>query len=41
MPVGILVIPFAFGPLNSNVSRIFQMLGAHLAEIPALWIAAH
>ena len=40
MSVGFLGIQFAFGLQNANVSRIFQTLGAHLAEIPALWIAA-
>ena len=40
MSVGFLGIQFAFGLQNANVSRIFQTLGAHLALIPALWIAA-
>ena len=40
MSAGFLGIQFAFGLQNANVSRIFQTLGAHLAEIPALWIAA-
>ena len=40
MSVGFLGIQFAFGLQNANVSRIFQTLGAHLSQIPALWIAA-
>ncbi len=40
MSAGFLGIQFAFGLQNANVSRIFQTLGAHQAEIPALWIAA-
>jgi maltose/moltooligosaccharide transporter len=40
MSVGFLGIQFAFGLQNANVSRIFQTLGAHLGQIPALWIAA-
>lgn len=40
MSVGFLGIQFAFGLQNANVSRIFQTLGAHMAEIPVLWIAA-
>ncbi|MGC8520330.1 MAG: MFS transporter [Steroidobacteraceae bacterium] len=40
MSVGFLGIQFAFGLQNANVSRIFQTLGAHVAQIPALWIAA-
>ncbi len=40
MSVGFLGIQFAFGLQNANTSRIFQTLGAHQAEIPALWIAA-
>ncbi|MGC8519016.1 MAG: MFS transporter [Steroidobacteraceae bacterium] len=40
MSAGFLGIQFAFGLQNANVSRIFQTLGAHVAQIPALWIAA-
>ena len=40
MSVGFLGIQFAFGLQNANVSRIFQTLGAHVSQIPALWIAA-
>jgi maltose/moltooligosaccharide transporter len=40
MCVGFLGIQFAFGLQNADVSRIFQTLGAHLREIPILWVAA-
>ena len=40
MSVGFFGIQFAFGLQTANVSRIFQTLGAHLREIPLLWIAA-
>ncbi len=40
MSVGFLGIQFGFGLQNANVSRIFQTLGAHLAQIPLLWVAA-
>ena len=33
-------IQFGFALQNANVSRIFQTLGAGVADIPALWIAA-
>ncbi len=40
MCFGFLGIQFAFGLQNSNVSRIFQTLGAEMDAIPILWIAA-
>ena len=40
MCVGILGIQFGFALMNSNVSRIFQTLGAEVADISLLWIAA-
>jgi maltose/moltooligosaccharide transporter len=40
MCFGFLGIQFAFALQNANVSRIFQTLGAGVADIPALWIAA-
>jgi maltose/moltooligosaccharide transporter len=40
MCFGFLGIQFGFALQNANVSRIFQTLGASVAEIPALWIAA-
>ncbi|NQD37511.1 MFS transporter [Permianibacter sp. IMCC34836] len=40
MCFGFLGIQFGFALQNANVSRIFQTLGADLADIPALWIAA-
>ena len=40
MCVGFLGIQFAFALQNADVSRIFQTLGAHLREIPILWVAA-
>jgi maltose/moltooligosaccharide transporter len=30
-----------FALQNSNVSRIFQTLGANIDDIPILWVAAH
>lgn len=40
MNFGFLGLQFGFGLQNANVSRIFQMLGASVDQIPALWIAA-
>ncbi|MDE2182944.1 MAG: MFS transporter [Alphaproteobacteria bacterium] len=40
MCFGFLGLQFGLGLQNANVSRIFQTLGAHLDQIPALWIAA-
>lgn len=40
MSVGFFGIQFAFGLQNANTSRIFQTLGAHIEDIPILWIAA-
>ena len=40
MCFGFLGIQFGFALQNSNVSRIFQTLGASVDDIPALWIAA-
>ena len=40
MCFGFLGIQFGFALQNANVSRIFQTLGAGVADIPALWIAA-
>ncbi|MEZ4799906.1 MAG: MFS transporter [Flavobacteriales bacterium] len=40
MSFGFLGIQFGFELQNSNVSRIFQTLGANKDEIPILWIAA-
>ncbi len=40
LSVGFLGIQFAFGLQSADVSRIFQTLGANLAQIPVLWIAA-
>jgi maltose/moltooligosaccharide transporter len=40
MCFGFLGIQFAFALQNANVSRIFQTLGASVADIPMLWIAA-
>ena len=40
MCVGFLGIQFAFALQNTDVSRIFQTLGADLREIPILWVAA-
>jgi maltose/moltooligosaccharide transporter len=40
MCFGFLGLQFGFALQNSNVSRIFQTLGASLDDIPILWIAA-
>ena len=40
MCFGFVGIQFGFALQNSNVSRIFQTLGASVDVIPALWIAA-
>lgn len=40
MCFGFLGIQFGFALQNSNVSRIFQTLGASIDDIPILWIAA-
>jgi len=40
MCFGFLGIQFGFALQNADVSRIFQTLGAHLQEIPILWVAA-
>ncbi|WP_266156656.1 MFS transporter [Dyella silvatica] len=40
MCFGFLGIQFGFALQNANVSRIFQTLGADVADIPILWIAA-
>ena len=40
MCFGFLGIQFGFALQNSNVSRIFQTLGADIDDIPILWIAA-
>jgi maltose/moltooligosaccharide transporter len=40
MCFGFLGLQFAFGLQNANVSRIFQVLGANIDDIPLLWIAA-
>jgi len=40
MCFGFLGLQFGFALQNANVSRIFQTLGADLAQIPSLWIAA-
>ena len=40
MCFGFMGIQFGFALQNSNVSRIFQTLGASVDDIPALWIAA-
>jgi maltose/moltooligosaccharide transporter len=40
MCFGFLGIQFAFGLQNSNVSRIFQTLGAEMSDVAILWIAA-
>ncbi|MEN8198138.1 MAG: MFS transporter, partial [Pseudomonadota bacterium] len=37
---GFLGIQFGFALQNANVSRIFQTLGAELADLPILWVAA-
>ena len=40
MSFGFLGIQFGFALQNSNVSRIFETLGAKVENIPILWIAA-
>src|SRR3954469_9150865 len=40
MCFGFMGIQFGFALQNSNVSRIFQTLGASVDDIPVLWIAA-
>ncbi len=40
MSLGFLGIQFGFALQNSNVSRIFQTLGAKMDDLPILWIAA-
>ncbi|MGB8705363.1 MAG: MFS transporter [Gillisia sp.] len=40
MSFGFLGIQFGFALQNANTSRIFQTLGAHVDDIPILWIAA-
>ncbi len=40
MSFGFLGIQMGFALQNANVSRIFQILGASIDEIPILWIAA-
>jgi maltose/moltooligosaccharide transporter len=40
MSFGFLGIQFGFALQNSNVSRIFETLGAKVADIPILWVAA-
>jgi maltose/moltooligosaccharide transporter len=40
MCFGFVGIQFAFALQNSNMSRIFQTLGAGVDDIPVLWIAA-
>jgi maltose/moltooligosaccharide transporter len=40
MCFGFLGIQFGFALQNANVSRIFQTLGANVADIPILWVAA-
>ena len=40
MCLGFMGIQFGFALQNSNVSRIFQTLGASVDDIPVLWIAA-
>ena len=40
MCFGFLGIQMGFALQNANVSRIFQTLGADIADIPILWIAA-
>ena len=40
MSFGFLGIQFGFALQNSNVSRIFETLGAKVEDIPLLWIAA-
>lgn len=40
MSFGYVGIQFGFALQNANVSRIFETLGARVADIPILWIAA-
>ncbi|MGN2250060.1 MFS transporter [Frateuria sp. GZRe14] len=40
MCFGFLGIQFGFALQNANASRIFQTLGADVADIPILWVAA-
>ncbi len=40
MCFGFLGIQFAFGLQNANTTRIFQVLGADVDQVPLLWIAA-
>ncbi len=40
MSFGFLGIQFGFALQNSNVSRIFETLGASIDDLPILWIAA-
>ncbi|PRC95189.1 MFS transporter [Solimicrobium silvestre] len=40
MSFGFLGIQFGFALQNSNVSRIFETLGAKIDDLPILWIAA-
>jgi maltose/moltooligosaccharide transporter len=40
MCCGLLGVQIVWGLQNVNTSRIFQTLGANLAELPILWIAA-
>ncbi len=40
MSFGFLGIQFGFALQNANVSRIFETLGASVADIPILWVAA-
>ena len=40
MSFGFLGIQFGFALQNSNVSRIFETLGANIDDLPLLWIAA-
>ena len=36
---GFLGIQIGFALQNANMSRIFQMLGAAMDDLPALWVA--
>ena len=40
MSFGFLGIQMGFALQNSNMSRIFQTLGANIDDIPILWVAA-
>ncbi len=40
MSFGFIGIQFGFALQNSNVSRIFETLGAEIDDIPILWVAA-